>query len=113
MSQAQKGTFNYDLVPIVLDGMLLPLFADAIARNGQELIWRMVSTILFHNSNKEDEKMEPYFEALLKLTDDNKKDRNISEERFVNLIEKLAVSAQSHSSNFVTSVGNDTNTQIN
>lgn len=111
MRPPQKGTFNYDLIPIVLDGTL-PLFADAIARNGQELIWRMVSTILFRNSNKENEKMEPHFEALLQLTNDLRNDRNISDEKFVNLIEKLALSAQSHSSNFVTSVGNDTNKLI-
>lgn len=111
MRPPQKGTFNYDLVPIVLDGTL-PLFSDIIARNGQELIWRMVSTILFQNSNKEYEKMEPHFEALLKLTDNIRNDRNVSEVQFVNLIRELALSAQSHSSNFVKGVGNDTNKLI-
>ena len=56
--------------------------------------------------------MEPHFEALLQLTDDMRRDRNVSEERFINLVKELALSAQSHSSNFVTSVGNDTDRLI-
>jgi hypothetical protein len=106
-SPPAEGSYEFLIHVLSANGML-PVVADIIANRGQELVWRMLSTTLLFNSNKERD-VEPHFTELMRLTQELRQDRNASDERHFELIKELALSNQNASSRLVANVGYDAN----
>lgn len=96
------------LMEIAAPDGALPLVTNVIATQGQELIWRLVSCTLLQNSQRHQE-LDPHLDALTKILHQVLKDRNTSEERFVNLVESLAIANQNASAKLVSNIGGDAN----